>query len=177
MPWPSTRTVASSRLALAFGVGMALGIVLVLSALDVMRPATARSDARQLLVNTRTPLMGAYRAQVLNVIDGDTVEARVHVWMGQEVLTRIRLKDIDAPEMTGACGAERELALASRNRVAALVGSTDILLMDVKPDKYFGRVVARIVGTDGRDVGNLLLEEGLARPYRGGRREAWCPLP
>ena len=145
--------------------------------LDVMRPAAARTDAQQQPVNTRTPLMGAYRAHVLNVIDGDTVEARVHVWMGQEVVTRIRLKDIDAPEITGACGAERDLAIASRNRVAALVGNANVLLTDVKPDKYFGRVVARVVSADGRDVGTILLEEHLARPYRGGRREAWCPLP
>ncbi len=177
MPWPSSRKSAPGRIALAFSAGIGLGIILVLVILDVMRPATARTDAQQPLVNTRTPLTGAYRAQVLNVIDGDTVEARVHVWMGQEVVTRIRLKDIDAPEMTGACGAERDLAVAARNRVAALVGNANVLLADVRPDKYFGRVVASIISIDGRDVGSILLGENLARPYRGGRRETWCPLP
>ncbi len=129
------------------------------------------------IVTTRTPLAGAYRAQVLNVLDGDTVEARVHVWMGQEVITRIRLKDIDAPEMNGQCGAERELAASSRNRVASLAGDAEVLLADVRPDKYFGRVVASVTIADGRDVGAVLLAEGLARPYRGGRRQGWCSQP
>ena len=177
MPWPSSHNQTSRSIALAFAAGAGLGIILVLVVLDVMRPATARTETQQPPVNTRTPLTGAYRAHVLNVIDGDTVEARVHVWMGQEVVTRIRLKDVDAPEMTGACSAERDLAIASRNRVAALVGNANVLLTDVRPDKYFGRVVARIVSADGRDVGSILLAETLARPYQGGRRQAWCPLP
>ncbi len=128
-------------------------------------------------VNMRTPLAGAYRAQVLSVIDGDTVEARVHVWMGHELVTRIRLKDVDAPEMSGACGLERERAIAARDRLDALVRGPGIVLAEVRPDKYFGRVVARIVMADGRDAGAMLLAEGLARPYRGGRRDNWCALP
>ncbi len=128
-------------------------------------------------VTGRTPLAGAYRAEVLTVIDGDTIEARVHVWMGQEVVTRVRLKDIDAPEIKGACGPERDSALAARDRLAALVIGQPVLLSEIRPDKYFGRVVGRIVLADGADAGGSLLAEGLARPYRGGRRQGWCDPP
>jgi micrococcal nuclease len=170
MAWYPHRTLGS-----VFVTGLVAGVVLS-SLLPVGMPqATARGDVGAMpMVNTRTPLAGAYRAQALNVIDGDTVEARVHVWMGQEVVTRIRLKDIDAPEITGACGPERERALAARDRLDALVRGPGIVLAEVRPDKYFGRVVARILMADGRDAGAILLAEGLARPYRGGRRDSWC---
>jgi endonuclease YncB( thermonuclease family) len=34
--------------------------------------------------------------------------------------------------------------------------------------------VLRTVQVSGREVGALLIAEGLARPYRG-RKEGWCP--
>lgn len=165
-----------------FAAGLVAGVMLAAFLPIAVPQATARADiaARPSgnlpTVNTRTPLAGAYRAQVLNVIDGDTVEARVHVWMGQEVVTRIRLKDIDAPEITGACGPERERAIAARDRLYGLVRGPGIVLTEVRPDKYFGRVVARILMPDGQDAGATLLSEGLVRPYRGGRRESWCQI-
>jgi endonuclease YncB( thermonuclease family) len=159
-----------------FAAGALSGAMFVVAVSFGIFPATARGDASVPVVNTRTPLAGSYRAQVLNVIDGDTVEARVHVWMGQEVVTRVRLKDIDAPEVAGACGPERQQAIKARDRLTALVQGPGIVLAEVRPDKYFGRVVARIVMSDGQDAGAILLAEGLARPYRGGRRESWCPI-
>lgn len=124
----------------------------------------------------RLPL-GSYRAQVLRVIDGDTLEARVAVWMGQEMITKIRLRGIDAPEIRGACDSERGQALAARDALAALVGDRPVTLSDIGPDKYFGRVVARVGTPDGRDAGGQLLAQGLARPYGGRKRDGWCALP
>lgn len=109
---------------------------------------------------------------MLRVIDGDTVEARVHVWMGQEVVTRFRLNSIDAPELTGACAAERDLAECARLRLAALAGGQDVTLVDIRPDKYFGRVAGRLLMAGGKDAGNRLMAEGLART--GTRRFNWC---
>jgi endonuclease YncB( thermonuclease family) len=39
-------------------------------------------------------------------------------------------------------------------------------------DRY-GRTLA-VVLADGRDVAEVLIGEGLAREYHGGRREGWC---
>ena len=39
-------------------------------------------------------------------------------------------------------------------------------------DRY-GRRLVRL-SLDGRDVGAVLISEGLAVPYRGGRRIDWC---
>jgi endonuclease YncB( thermonuclease family) len=114
-----------------------------------------------------------YRAEVLRVIDGDTLEARVHVWLGQEIVTKVRLAGIDAPELHARCAAERAGAEAARSALAALVEGRSVRLTDVRPDKYFGRVVARI-SAGGHDAGAALLAAGHARLYGGGRRGGWC---
>ncbi len=176
MASPSHRNICFT-----FAAGMSAGLVVALVTADLARPAKARIEAtsagRTAEVSARSPLIGSYRAHVLKVIDGDTIEARVHVWMGQELVTRVRLKNIDAPEIKGACGHERDMALASRDRLAALIAAPDIMLVDVRPDKYFGRVVARVLTMDGTDAGARLLSDGLARPYGGGRRDSWCDMP
>ena len=44
-------------------------------------------------------------------------------------------------------------------------------LKNMKRGKYF-RIIAD-VEVDGVDLGSLLIEEGLARPYSGGKRGEW----
>jgi endonuclease YncB( thermonuclease family) len=122
-------------------------------------------------------LPGAYRADVLRVVDGDTVEVRVHVWLGQEVRTSVRLRGIDAPELHARCPAEHKGAEAARRRLEDLVSQGAVTVSGPSPDKYFGRVLADLRTADGRDVASILLAERLARPYQGGTRQSWCDLP
>jgi endonuclease YncB( thermonuclease family) len=56
----------------------------------------------------------AHPAEVLRVIDGDTFEAKVNLWPGLDITTRVRLRGIDAPEMKARCGEERVKAEATR---------------------------------------------------------------
>ena len=130
------------------------------------RPASASKDY----------LPGPYRAEILRIIDGDTIEARVSIWLGQEVTTRIRLAGIDAPEFSGACPAERELAARARDALAALMSGGGGQITDVRPDKFGGRVVAKLWTREGRDAGEALLQAGHAEVYQGRRRRAWCPV-
>jgi endonuclease YncB( thermonuclease family) len=113
---------------------------------------------------------GPLPADLIRVIDGDTIEVRAHLWLGLELTTRVRLADIDAPELDGGCPAERELAKAAR---AFLTGtlSPAVTLRDVRQDKYGGRVVARVLDS-GRDLGRLLTEARLAIPLQV--TPAWC---
>ncbi len=46
---------------------------------------------------------GSLPAEVLRVNDGDTFEARVHVWPGMQVTTKVRLRGIDAAESNARC--------------------------------------------------------------------------
>jgi endonuclease YncB( thermonuclease family) len=129
-------------------------------------PDTGASDVGQRL--------GAYRAEVLRVIDGDTLEARVMIWLDQAVTTRVRLRDVDAPELNGSCMGERAAADAARTALAALVGVRPVILTDIGRDKYGGRIVARVSTMDGVDAGRTLVSAGHARNAGRGRRERWC---
>ena len=122
----------------------------------------------------REELAGPIPAEVVEVIDGDTVRLRAHIWLGQEVETAVRLAGINAPELKGDCDAERQLARQARDYLAILLAGATVSLRDIAQDKYGGRVVARIDDAAGRDLGAALLAAGLARPYDGGKRAAWC---
>ncbi len=99
------------------------------------------------------------------VVDGDTI------WLRGE---RIRIADIDAPETHPPnCAEEAELGNRATRRLAQLLngGAISLQRVDRDTDKY-GRKL-RVVMVDGRSVGDMLVGEGLARHYEGGRRP-WC---
>jgi micrococcal nuclease len=104
----------------------------------------------------------------IRVIDGDTLED-----MSADIIYRI--VNIDTPE-TGSrarCVAERELGDRATRTARTLV--TNARSFETLPtgriDRY-GRTIA-YVRVDGRDLGETLIADGLARPWRG-RREPWC---
>jgi hypothetical protein len=70
-----------------------------------------------------------YSAEVLRVIDGDTFEARVRIWSGFEINTRVRLRAIDAPELHARCASEyfkAEAARAALQRILSAGGVTGL---------------------------------------------------
>lgn len=115
-----------------------------------------------------------FLAQVLSVTDGDTFRARIEVWTGVEVVTAVRVLGIDTPELRGKCVAEKERAVAARERLRTLLASGPVTVTAVMQDKYAGRVDA-VVSVNGVRVADTLIAEGLARPYAGGTRAGWCP--
>ncbi|MHA1599946.1 MAG: thermonuclease family protein [Alphaproteobacteria bacterium] len=126
-------------------------------------------------------LSGPIGAQVLRVLDGDTLEVSARIWLGQAVETRVRLAGIDAPELRGGCAFERELAVRARAYLVGRLGPVDgrpvrVSLYDISAGKYGGRVLARVLTANGEDLGRSLLAAGLARPYTGGGRRSWCAI-
>jgi len=119
---------------------------------------------------------GSYAAELLRVIDGDTFEARVHLWPGLAVTTKVRLRGIDAPEMHARCPQERNKAAAARDALTSILADGELTVLRVLPDKYGGRVVADAATARTPDVSAALLDKGMARTYSGGRRESWCGL-
>jgi endonuclease YncB( thermonuclease family) len=118
-----------------------------------------------------------YPAAVTRVGDGDTFEARVQVWPGIEISTKIRLRDIDAPEMRARCNEELAKAQAARDALRAMLAAGEVSISQVGLDKYGGRVLAQVSTGRIADVSAALLQTGLVRRYSGGRREGWCAVP
>lgn len=122
----------------------------------------------------RDTLPGPVPAEVVEVIDGDTIRVRAHIWLGQAVETAVRLNGINAPELRGDCEQERRLAAAAKDYLARRLIGRAVRLRDIQQDKYGGRVVAQVDDAEGRDLGEELVAAGLARPYGGGKRGKWC---
>ena len=119
-------------------------------------------------------MIGVFLATVLSVYDGDTFTARIPVWDNVEVVTAVRIRGIDTPELRGKCAAEKAAAVKARTRLNELLASGQVELREVQPDKYNGRVDATVL-VNGLPVAIAMINDGLARPYTGGTRQGWCP--
>lgn len=100
----------------------------------------------------------------LVIVDGDTITLE-----GE----RIRLMGFDAPETYRAqCASEFERGQAAKKRLTELLAGRALDVRRCCHDRY-GRTLAHVL-VDGRDVAEVMIGEGLARSYNGGRRNGWC---
>lgn len=117
----------------------------------------------------------AVPATVNYIFDGDTFAATVHLEDGINVSTRVRLMNVDTPEIHGMCEREINMANRAKNRLAELLPTgSKVELKSIKDDKYLGRIDAYVLIEGGKDVGEILIKENLGRVYSGGKREGWC---
>jgi endonuclease YncB( thermonuclease family) len=153
----------------AFALGLLAGVTVAPGLADRPASAPAPGDA-----TAGSAVRGAYAAEVLRVLDGDTFEARVHVWPGLTVTTKVRLRGIDAPEMNARCAEERSKAEAARTALDTILAEAELTVFRVGLDKYGGRVLADAATLRTPDVSQALARAGLVRPYAGGRRAPRC---
>jgi len=117
----------------------------------------------------------AVPAVVRYIVDGDTFSAGVKLEDDTIVSVRVRLRNVDTPELHGECVDEIVAANVAKNRLAELLPPDSVVeLENVKDDKYLGRIDANVKDSRGRDIGRILIREGLGRAYDGGRRKSWC---
>ena len=117
-----------------------------------------------------------YRAILDRVIDGDTLVVHIDVGFRTWVSQKLRLRDIDTPEVTCAAGLK-----ASAEVKARLTPCPCLVVRTYKQEKY-GRFLADVFYKSGTDDAELILNEGvflnqelldlgLAVPYDGGAKE------
>jgi micrococcal nuclease len=116
---------------------------------------------------------GPVEASVVNVYDGDTLTVDARPWPQITLRVSVRFHGIDTPEIRGKYAFETEHAQRAKDRTQSLVG-TQVTLSQMFLGKYAGCVVAHVANSDGIDVAQALITEGLARSYDGGPRPAWC---
>jgi endonuclease YncB( thermonuclease family) len=161
--------LAAITFALGVAAGSALTSIAIHGNFDSPPPLAPPQPARSV-----TPTRAVHPAEVLRVLDGDTFEARVRVWPGLDVTTKVRLRGIDAPELKAKCSEERVKAEAARRALAAILAQGEVAISRVGLDKFGGRVDADASTRTTPDVSAALLQAGLARSYDGGRRAGWC---
>ena len=122
-----------------------------------------------------------YVYKALRIIDGDTIAINIQKEspLIQKLGLNVRIKGIDAPERGSKAKCEKEKIKAEEaqkfvNELVGVIGEKELLLSEIKWDKYGGRLVAN-VKVGGVDIAKALLNRGLAVPYTGeGPKHNWC---
>jgi micrococcal nuclease len=123
------------------------------------------------VAEAREEIAGPVAAEILRVIDGDTLLVEAQPWPQQKMEVYVRIRGIDAPELKSKCEASRLAGIDAQNALEALAAqSNHIHLTRISGDKYFGRIVADVILSDGKNVADDLLVAGLVRIYDGGRK-------
>ena len=165
--------LAAATFAIGLGAGATIGPVTASrNGGETSGPAPAITSAPSSEANM--PRM-VHSAEVVRVIDGDTFEARVHLWPGLDITTRVRLRASTRPEFKARCTEERVKAEAARDALRAILDQGEVGISRVTLDKYGGRVVADASTRATPNVSSALLSVGAARRYSGGHRDGWCP--
>jgi endonuclease YncB( thermonuclease family) len=112
-----------------------------------------------------------YAASVIKVVDGDTLWVQVYLDARRWVKQKLRLRDLDCPEVDTAEG-----KTAKRFVESLIARTTAVTICTTKPDKY-DRYLADVflTLTDGSDVflNNTLLQNGHAVVKRAWQFEDW----
>lgn len=159
-----------------FVVGVALAVVLTFRHGTIWPVRHADGERRR---DAEIVLQQAGRADsreavdVIRTIDGDTFLARLHQRDGRDLVVRVRLRGIDAPELKASCQEELDKAEAAARALRDLLGQGGVTITNLGPDKY-GRVLADVATTRTANVSAALLAGGFARSYDGGHRDGWC---
>lgn len=159
--------ILSATAAVVFGTFLIAAVAMF--AFSDMAPARAEPTR---IASTEAPRNLRERTgaveQRMRVIDGDTLED-----MSNDIT--YRLVNIDTPETGSRARCDAERALGDRATEAARTLVAHARQLELRPtgriDRY-GRTIAFVL-IDGADMGETLITEGLARPWRG-RREPWC---
>lgn len=113
--------------------------------------------------------------KVTRIIDGDTFKAEIEIRPGVFEEQSVRLRGIDAPEKKDRdnCLYARNLYEQSERRLGQLAG--DRVILGNTEKGYYGRIIADVYTMEGRNIGEILLREGLVRVYKRPKyRPAWC---
>jgi micrococcal nuclease len=136
-------------------------------ALMVALASPVQALARENFVRNRVE--GPVEAELISVIDGDTLLVNARPWPQHSIAVLVRIRGIDAPEMKSKCEIARRAAQRAKSALLHLATGR-IRLTNISGDKYFGRIVADVTADGGSDIGAAMIGSGLARSYDGGRK-------
>jgi len=103
--------------------------------------------------------MYTYNALITEVYDGDTVTAVIDLGLKISVTEKLRLLDIDAPELRGS---SREDGVKARDYLRRLILGKEVVISTVKDKKgKYGRYLATI-SLEGMNVNQHLVDREYA---------------
>lgn len=114
--------------------------------------------------------MFEYYARIVEVIDGDTVDAEIDLGFSIVHKIRIRLNGINTPETRTKNKEEKARGLAAKARLKDLVEGKIVLVKTEKSDvEKYGRYLG-VLFIESANINQQLIQEGHAVAYDGGKR-------
>jgi|TARA_R110000824_G_scaffold112520_3_gene261756 micrococcal nuclease len=118
--------------------------------------------------------MYEYSAEVLRVVDGDTVDVLFDCGFSTFRKERVRLHGIDAPESRTRDKEEKVKGLAAKARLQELIKNTSkkvIIKTELDKKGKYGRILGVIWDKDKKkNFNEMLISEGHAVKYFGGKK-------
>lgn len=111
--------------------------------------------------------MYEYKAKLVRVIDGDTIDCYIDLGFNIHVKERVRLKGIDTPETRTRDLEEKKRGIAAKERVIELFEGVDefVIQTEIHKGKY-GRTIGEVIlPPDNKSLNQMLLDEGHAEVY------------
>ena len=117
----------------------------------------------------KAPDAFVYNATLDRIVDGDTFDCILDLGFDVKLhKQRVRLAGIDTPESRTRDLAEKKLGLAAKERLKELCCGS-IKIKSLGKGKY-GRILGIPYTEDGKDICQLLIKEGHAKSYFGGKK-------
>ena len=113
-----------------------------------------------------------YNAKVTRVVDGDTVDCLIDMGFDLHHKQRVRLYGINTPETRTRDKEEKILGLAAKERLKCLLKENkNSCVIETRLDKKgkYGRTLG-VLHACGMNLNNVLVKEGHAKRYYGGKR-------
>jgi micrococcal nuclease len=121
----------------------------------------------------------AYRARLVKVVDGDTIDVEIDRGFRDVLTQRLRLLGVNTPEMHDADPIKRAAAVAAKDYVIAwcdaalaaslVTGDKWELRIQTEKDDAFGRYLCRVWKADaypsGVDLSAFLIADGHGVPF------------
>ena len=114
---------------------------------------------------------------VRRVIDGDTIDVAADLGFDVSIKLRLRFAGINTPESRTRNLEEKALGKAATAFLKETLESADAVEFESHERGKFGRVLATpftVKCGKRTDICKLMIREGHAREYSGGKREPWC---
>jgi micrococcal nuclease len=110
-----------------------------------------------------------YNATLDRIVDGDTFDCILDLGFDVKLhKQRVRLHGIDTPESRTRDLAEKKLGLAAKDRLKELCHG-NFKVKSLGKGKY-GRILGIPYTEDGQDICQMLINEGHAVEYHGGKK-------
>lgn len=120
-------------------------------------------------------ISGPIQAEVVKVIDGDTIRVQAHLWLGLHKTIKVKFNGIQSPELySPKCDYERKIAEEAKAITEKAIAGKPVTLIDIKYGKYSDRVIANVLNHEGVDLNTFLFNMALAQPTKTGKRMNWC---